>query len=113
MQKILKISVILQIIYCVGCLVVLLCMLLHGILPSEGAAKAAFDVGTVFFFLSILNPCGVICSFIANPMIYMLRQATPGTAHSKFKLWLFLAPVLVVLCWFAAVISFVKTMNAN
>lgn len=103
-----KISTALLLAYCIGCFVVIVCMLLSHAYYPTAFSNICFKIGAVFFLLTGLNPMGLVCSIINICLYYDI-----GFPRSKGTfVWLFAAPILATLCWYLSLSFFVSYSGA-
>ncbi len=109
MKKVFKLSCGIQALYCLGCMVVMVCMPLYSAFYQTEFGMVCFRIGAAMTLISFLNPMGLICT-VFNLTLYLAMKCTQ--AVGKQEGWKMLAAVIVglvltVLCWYFAIVSFV------
>ena len=99
-----KISVLLQLLYCLGCLIVVICMPLYTAFYPTAFGDICFKIGAVFTAISTFNPLGIagtVCAYIVFFMTDMKKS-------NKALVWIIVSPLLIALCWYLSITFFVK-----
>ncbi len=107
-KKIFNVCAILQCLYCLGCIIVMICMPLYtAFYPSE-FSDICFGIGAVMNLISFLNPVALIC-WIIILIAFCIDHKVIRNKKVKIVMiiWLVLSPILSVLCWIGSVCSFV------
>ena len=99
-MKAFKNSIKLQFIYCIICLVVIVCMTLNAIFDGTAFGKACFTFGGVIAILQLANPMAVF-GFISSLLFFILSDVKKS---KKALLYLIFSP-LVCLFFFALAMS--------
>ena len=102
-MKLFKAGTILQLIYCLLCLIVIICMPLYTAFYPTQFGEFCFKIGAVLTFVSTFNPLGLIGT-IMNIVAYCTSDLKKS---KKALIWAIVSPVLIVLCWVVAVCFFV------
>ena len=102
-MKLFKAGTILQLIYCLLCLIVIICMHLYTAFYPTQFGEFCFKIGAVLTFVSTFNPLGLIGT-IMNIVAYCTSDLKKS---KKALIWVIASPVLIVLCWVVAVCFFV------
>lgn len=102
-MKVFKISSITQLLYCLGCVIVMICMPLYTIFFPTAFSMACLDIATTFTLVSTFNPLGLICS-VLNIILYFTTELKKS---KKALVWIIAAPILMIACWIFAVCSLV------
>ena len=102
-MKLYKAGIILQILYCIPCLIVPVCMLSYTWLYPSEAAKLCFTTGGALTLISTVNPLGLAGTILRWIGCFStdLRKQWKTLARTL------LSPVLVVLMWMMAVCFFI------
>lgn len=111
-MKSLKITSILQGIYCAGGVVALIAMMLYDILLGTGAEMQFFLFGAMLAFLSIINPVAIIC-FLVNLVIFLLERRDPEQRSRIGKYWVVI-PIWLVGCsviWLLCALNFIHYVS--
>ena len=101
--KSLKITSVLQGIYCVGGVIALICLGLYDILLGTGAEMQFFLFGAMLAFLSVINPVGIVC-FLVDLVIFLLERrdveerARIGRYWVIIPIWLAACTLIWILC---------------
>lgn len=107
MRRMWKISPALQILYCMGCSVVLVCMSLYAAFYTTAFGEICFKMGEVMFLLSALNPIGIICA-IGNLVSYLgRRKNSENKPPSGALVWVICGPILTTVFWCLSICAFV------
>ena len=102
-MKLFKAGTILQLIYCLLCLIVIICMPLYTAFYTTQFGEVCFKIGAVLTFVSTFNPLGLI-----GTIMNIVSCCTSDLKKSKKALiWVIVSPVLIVLFWVVAVCFFV------
>lgn len=99
-MKAFKNSIKLQLIYCIICLVVIVCMTLNAIFDGTAFGKACFTFGGVIAILQLANPMAVF-GLISSLLFFFLSDVKKS---KKALLYLIFSP-LVCLFLFALAMS--------
>ena len=103
-MKVFKISVLVQLLYCLGCLIVVICMPLYTAFYPTAFGDICFKIGAVFNAISMANPLG----FVGNVCAYIVFFTTDMKKSNKALAWIIVSPFLMVLCWYLSITFFVK-----
>lgn len=109
MIKAMKISFALQLLYCIGCGIVLVCMPLYTLFYPTAFSGICFKVGATMTFVSALKPVGIVCGII-NIVSYISERQMANNDQQIKKMslvWVIMGPILTTLCWLLAILSFV------
>ncbi len=98
-----KIGTILQLIYCLGCLIVVISMLLYTAFHTTTFGKICFKIGEIFTVISTFNPMGLI-GVIMN---FTAAYFADSKKRKEILGWSVASSIFVVLCWAFAVSFFV------
>lgn len=96
----------LQIIYCVCCAVVILCMNLYTAYYPSSFSIICSDIGIVMHLLCAFNPIGIICG------IWQIKKYVTAVNNDevprKYQFaWVIIGPILTFLGWGLSISSFV------
>ena len=103
-MKLFKLGTILQLIYCLLCLIVLICMPLYTVFYTTQFGGICFKIGAFLTFVSTFNPIGLIGTI----MNIVGCSSSDLKGSKKAVAWAIASPVLVVACWIVAVCLFVQ-----
>ena len=107
MSKTMRAATFFQILYCIGCCVVLICMPLYTAFYTTDFGIICFRIGAVMNLVSFLNPVGAICA-VVNLVSFLSTCRESDTKPSvKVLLWVIIGPLLTMLLWYLSVSSFV------
>ena len=102
-MKLFKAGTLLQLIYCVPCIIVIICMSLYTAFYTAQFGEFCLKIGAVLTVVSTFNPLGLI-----GTIMNIVSCCTSDLKKSKKALiWVIISPVLIVLCWVVAVCFFV------
>jgi len=103
--KALKITSILQILFCVCCIASVLCFALDDNYKSD----LLFGFGMILFVNYIINPIGIV-AFIINLIMFFVERKRPENRNliGKKWVWIFIWPVVTTVLWLASVVLFVQ-----
>lgn len=94
-MKTFKIATALQLVYCMGCLISIFCLLLYDAFYPAAFTEICWQIGLPLTLISILNPMGTIGSVIS-----CVQYCSSVMKKSKRSLALVIAmPILIVLLW--------------
>lgn len=97
-MKTFKIATVLQIAYCVGCLIAVACLSLYDAFYPTAFSEICWKIGLPLTLISVLNPMGLVGSVIT-----CVQYVSPTMKKSKKTLaWVIAAPILIVLLWLLA-----------
>ena len=102
-MKLFKVGLILQISYCVLCLIAVVCLPLYTLFYPSVFGNICFRIGATLTFISTFNPIG-LAGTIMNVCAYFVSDYPKS---KKALAWSIAAPILIILSWLAAVCSFV------
>lgn len=108
MSKAMKASTALQVLYCIGCVTVLVCMPLYSVFYATEFGEICFRIGGTMALLSAINPIGIICAII-NGVGYYRKRAELSDERGKDRVYIWVAagPVLTTLVWYLSICSFI------
>ena len=98
-MKVFKFSVAIQLMYCLGCVIVMICMPLFRAFYPTNFSKICLSIGVFFTVAATFNPLGVLCS-VLNIILYFTTELNKS---KKVLTWIILAPFLIIICWILAV----------
>lgn len=102
-MKLFKASVILQSIYCLGCVIAIAFLLLFRAFYATEVGNFFFKISEFFAITSALNPIGLVGSILG-----WIAFFTSNLKKSKKALaWIILSPLLVTALWFIEISLFV------
>lgn len=108
MNKAMKAATALQILYCIGCVIVLVCMPLYTALYPTAFGEVCFRIGGTLALLSAINPMGLICAIINGVGYYRNRAAlSDERKRNGIYVWVAAGPMLTTLLWYLSICSFV------
>ena len=102
-MKAFKVGTVLQLTYCLLCMIVVICMPLYTAFYATQFGKICFKAGALLTFASTVNPIGLIGT-IVNIAAY---GTTDLKKSRKALVWVIASPILMGLCWLTAVCVFV------
>ena len=103
-MKLFKIGTTLQLIYCFGCLGVVICMPLYSAFYTTAFGEICFRIGEILTLVSTFNPMGLIGTIIN----FIKCFSTDLKKSKKILIWTIISPILIVLFWTLAVCFFVN-----
>ena len=92
-----------QLLYCVGCIIVMLSMSLYYIFYPTVFSDICFRTGALLTLIFSLNPMGLIATVIN----YFIGFGSGLHKSKKVLIWLIVSPFIIVLCWFGMIVFFV------
>ena len=104
-MKRLSIPTWLQIIYCICCVMVVICMNLYTVYYRTEFSDILFRIGSTLNFLCALSPLGIICA-IWNELKYISKKKS-GEANGKLFAWVIIGPIATTFAWLISICSFV------
>jgi len=93
----------LQLIYCFGCFVVVICMPLHSAFSTTTFGTICLGIGSILTFISTFNPMGLIGTILN----FIACFSSDLKKSKKILIWTIISPVLIVLFWVLAACFFV------
>ncbi len=102
-MKLFRIGTILQLIYCLLCLLVIVCMPLYTAFHPTDFAIICFKIGAFLTFISTLNPMGILGTIIN----FIACFSADSKRSRKVLIWTIASPILLALSWVLAVCCFV------
>ena len=88
----------LQLIYCFGCLVVVICMPLYSVFDTTTFGIICFGTGSILTFISTFNPMGLIGTILN----FVACFSSNLKKSKKILIWTIISPILIVLFWVLA-----------
>lgn len=107
-MKSLKITSILQGIYCAGGVLALISFVVFDMLVGTGSELQFLMFGAMLAFLSVTNPVGII-SFVVNLVLFLLDRRDPEQRRRIGGYWVFI-PIWLAACtviWFLCAHNFI------
>ena len=107
-KKTFNICAILQCLYCLGCIIVMICRPLYTIYYPSTFSEVCFKIGVILTLVSTFNPICFLC-FICLLIVYCIDHYLIKEKKTKVLMivWLVISPVLQIMCWIFAVGAFV------
>lgn len=94
-MKLFKASVILQIIYCISCVIAIAFLLLFRAFYDTEVGDFCYNIGTIFTIITLFTPLGLI-----GTILNWIAFFTSEMKNSKKALvWLILSPILIAMSW--------------
>lgn len=108
MSKAMKVSTVLQVIYCIGCAIVLVCMPLYTAFYTTAFGKMCFRIGGTLALLSGINPIGIICAIINGVGYYRNRtEISDEKKKDRIYIWVACGPILTSVLWYLSLCSYI------
>ncbi len=111
-MKSLKITSVIQGIYCVGGIVALVMLAVHDMLVGTGIEQQFILFGLMLCFFSVINPVGIIC-FVVNLVIFLLERRDLEQRKKIGGYWVFI-PIWLAGCsvlWLLCASNFILYVN--
>ncbi len=111
-MKSLKITSVIQGIYCVGGIVALIMLAVFDMLVDTGVETQFLMFGLMMAFLSIINPVGIVC-FLVNLIIFLLERRDLEERRRIGGYWIFI-PIWLAGCtvlWLLCAYQFIYYVN--
>ena len=106
MKRPIRFTTILQLLFCVCCLMVGVFMYLYHLTYKSAFGRICFQIGAVLTIINLLNPIGLICGGI-HISDYTSQKRRGALPDGKFLLWVIVGPILTTICWLLSIASFV------
>ena len=103
MKRLFKIGAIFQIIYCLCCLIVVICMPLYRAFYTTTFGEICFKIGATITFISTFNPIGLI-GIILSCIGFLGSELKK---RAKYAIATIVLSLFVPISWFIAVCFFV------
>ena len=107
-KKTFNVCAILQCLYYLGCIAVMICMPFCTVFYPSVLSEICVYIGAILTAASTFNPIGLLC-FICMLITYCIDNYLIKDKKTRIKMivWLVISPLLHIVCWILAVVSFV------
>ena len=103
----LKITAVLQIIFCVLCIVSAVCFGIahYQFLTDSDSWRSTFDIANILIYGWVVNPIAPI-SFVVCFVLFLIERKQPENRQviGKKWIWIFVWPVITTIFYFAALL---------
>ena len=107
-SKAMKAATVLQILYCVGCVIVLVCMPLYTAFYPTAFGEVCFRIGATLALFSALNPLGLICAIVNGVGYYRNRtEISDERKKNSIYIWVAVGPILTSVLWYLSLCSYI------